>query len=130
MQDQTLIGKDKTVLLVDDDPFILNAYSSGLSRYGFSVYEAKDGQDAMDLLKDYIYDIVVLDLVMPKLSGFEVLKKLKKDVQLRKTPVVVLTNLNQDSDRQEVLGLGASDFLIKSETSLNDLVNAIIKTYH
>ena len=115
----------KSILLVDDDQFITIAYKDGLESAGYSVIVAHDGLEALESLKTSKPDIVLLELIMPKMNGFEVLQHMKKDDKLKSIPVLVLTNLSQDSDKQEALAEGAVDFLVKADISLKDLVTRI-----
>lgn len=115
----------KKILLADDEQFITIAYRDGLQRAGFIVVVARDGDETLILAKKEMPDVILLDLIMPKLNGFEVLKDLKKDAKLAKIPVVILSNLGQDSDEKEALKLGATDFYVKSDLSLEDLIKNI-----
>jgi CheY-like chemotaxis protein len=117
--------KNKTILVADDEQFIILAYKKGLELAGYNVIVARDGQETLDKVKELNPDLVLLDLIMPKLSGFEVMQALKKDPKLTKIPVFVLTNLSQDNDETEVKNLGAVNFFIKANVALNDVVLAI-----
>lgn len=115
----------KKILLADDEQFITIAYRDGLQRAGYTVVVARDGDEALTLAKKEMPDIVLLDLIMPKMNGFEALKELKSDPKLAKIPVVILSNLNQDTDEKETRQMGAVDFYVKSDLSLEDLVKNI-----
>jgi PleD family two-component response regulator len=112
----------KKLLVADDEQFISTAYGDGLGRAGFTVVVAHDGEEALDKITAEMPDLVLLDLIMPKLNGFEVLKKVKADDSLKSIPVVILSNLSQDTDEAEVKKLGAADFIVKSNISLQDLI--------
>ncbi|MBC7581916.1 response regulator [Aeromicrobium sp.] len=114
--------KPKTILLADDEEFILVAYKDGLERAGYVVVLAHDGAEAVALIKTAAPDLVLLDLIMPKLNGFEVLQAVRADPTLSGIPIAVFTNLSQLSDEQEARGLGAVDFIVKADVSLNDLL--------
>ena len=115
----------KTIVLADDESYIAIAYRDGLERAGFTVTVADNGQDALGaitLIKPYI---VLLDLIMPKMNGFEVLKAIKADPALVNIPIIVLSNLSQVTDEAEVRRLGANDFLIKSDYSLKQIIEKV-----
>lgn len=112
----------KTILLADDEQFIAIAYKDGLERAGYNVVVAHDGSEALDMLRANRPDLVLLDLIMPKMNGFEVLRTLKQDPNLADLPVIVLTNLGQSSDEAEARSYGAVDFIVKADISLKDLL--------
>ncbi len=118
------------ILLAEDDKFISLAYKDGLSRSGFEVVHAMTGTEAVALARKSKPDIILLDIIMPEMNGFEVLEELNKDVDLKKIPVVILSNLGQDSDIERSRELGADDYLIKSNVAMSEVVekvNQIIK---
>lgn len=115
----------KTIVLADDESYIAIAYRDGLERAGFAVTVANNGQDALGAITHIKPDIVLLDLIMPKMNGFEVLKAIKADPALSSIPVIVLSNLSQVTDEAEVLRLGATDFLIKSDFSLKQIIEKV-----
>lgn len=117
----------KKIVLADDEQFIAVAYNDGLTRAGYVVAVAHDGAEALEKVKSERPDLVLLDLIMPKMNGFEVLKAIKADPELYKIPVIVLSNLSQVTDEQEVRGLGAIDFLVKADVSLQELIEKIKK---
>jgi two-component system, OmpR family, alkaline phosphatase synthesis response regulator PhoP len=119
----------KKIVLADDEQFIAVAYSDGLTRAGYQIVVAHDGQEAFDKVKAEKPDLVLLDLIMPKKSGFDVLKELKAIPELAEIPVMVLSNLSQATDAAETKKLGAIDFIVKAEISLQDLVNRIDKLF-
>jgi len=114
-----------TILIVEDDKFLSSAYRLKFTKAGFSVHLARDGQEAMDLLKTIKPDCILLDLVMPVKDGFSVLSELKADTLLQTIPVIITSNLSQKEDIDKAKGLGAIDFVIKSDISLDDLVKKV-----
>ena len=120
-------GKNK-ILLVEDDEFLSRAYSDGLSRAGLEVDVARDGGEAMEKVKEEKQDLILLDLVMPTKNGFEVLEELRMDDDLKKIPVMILTNLGQDSDIEKGKNLGAIDYLIKTDLSMKEVIEKV--KYH
>src|SRR3989344_6433254 len=113
------------ILVAEDDQFILKAMTTKLTKEGFEVKIAVDGVQVLDILKSYIPDLIILDLLMPKKDGFEVLKEVKGDQRLKNIPIIIASNLGQENDIQQVLDLGATDYLIKSEFTLESLVQKI-----
>jgi DNA-binding response OmpR family regulator len=112
----------RKIVLADDEQFIAIAYKDGLTRAGFQVVTANDGAEALEKIKAEHPDLVLLDLIMPKMNGFEVLKALKADPSLQAIPVIVLSNLSQPTDETEVRQHGALDFIVKADLSLEDLI--------
>ena len=115
----------KTIVLADDEKFIAIAYNDGLTRAGYNVSVAHDGEEALAKIKELKPDLVLLDLIMPKMTGFEVLKAIKADAALKGIPIVILSNLSQATDESEARTLGATDFLVKSNISMQELIDHI-----
>lgn len=117
-----------TILIVEDDQLILEMYKDLLKANGFRVITANDGKKAVIRIKQQGADLILLDILMPGLNGFEVLKKLKTSEDTRQTPVIVLTNLGSaksNNDRQLALSLGAEDYMIKSLNTPDEIVARI-----
>lgn len=112
----------KIIVLADNDPFITRVYKTGLEEAGYSVIVAEDGEAALEEIRTHHPDLVLLELILPKLDGFMVLKTLKADETTAAIPVIILTSLSQQSDENEARTSGATDFLVKSEVSLNDIL--------
>lgn len=115
----------KKIVLADDEQFISIAYKDGLTRAGYDLTVAHDGEEALAKIKEVKPDLVLLDLIMPKKTGFEVIKEVKADPEIAQIPVIVLSNLSQHTDEEEVRQSGAIDFLVKSDISLEQLVARI-----
>ncbi|MFZ4631696.1 MAG: response regulator transcription factor [Patescibacteria group bacterium] len=117
------MGKNnvKKILLVEDDKAIAKALGIKLSH--FEVDLAHDGEEAIEAIAKKNYDLILLDIMMPKLDGFGVMEAMKK--KKNTTPIFILTNLNQDDDVKRAKDLGAKDFLVKSNISLLEIVNKI-----
>jgi len=113
------------VLVAEDDKFLIKAYSSKLKKEGFEAILAVDGEEAISQAMAKSPEIILLDLVMPKKDGFEVLSELKQSDKTRNIPVVVLSNLGQEEDIDRCKALGADDYLVKSSISINDVVEKI-----
>lgn len=113
------------VVLAEDDKFISRAYFDGLTRSGYEVVIASDGNEAIEQIHSFKPDIVLLDLIMPEKNGFEVLEEIKNDAVTKNIPVIILSNLGQDTDIQKGRDLGAADYLIKSNSSLDQVKEKI-----
>jgi len=111
------------ILLVEDDRFLIKAVYTKLTQKGFEVVLANDGDEAISKAKTEKPELVLLDMVLPKKSGFEVLRALKGDPETATIPVFILSNLAQDQDIQEGKALGAEDYIVKSNTSLSAIVD-------
>lgn len=116
------------VLVVEDDPFLSKVYESSFAGAGYTMAYAHDGEEALQLMSSFHPDVVLLDLVMPKKDGFEVLEAVKADPTLSGCKIVVLSNLGQPEDKAKCLALGAVDYLIKTDIAILDLV-AKVKNY-
>ncbi|MFH1175424.1 MAG: response regulator [bacterium] len=103
----------KRILLAEDDRFILEMYAEKLQANGHKVDLAEDGATAIELAEKNTPDLIMLDIIMPKKDGFEVLASLKKDKKLEKVPVILLTNLGQRQNIEKGLKMGATDYIIK-----------------
>lgn len=112
------------ILLGEDEEFVARSYIRKLQVEGYEVVHAHNGDEVLKLMSMEKPDLVILDLMMPIKTGFEVLQDLKTstDAALKKIPIIVASNLGQKSDIDTALSLGASDFLIKSNISLKELV--------
>jgi len=112
----------KIILLVDDDPLIIRMYQKKLSAEGYKVNTAFNGEEGLTSIKKEKPDLILLDVMMPKVNGVEVLKTLKKDSESAMIPVIILTNLGDDEKEiQAAKDLGALDYLVKSDISLEEL---------
>lgn len=112
----------RRILLVEDDHFLRKAAQTSLTRRGYQVVTAADGEEALRLVRTERPDLILLDLIMPKIQGFEVLRTLKADADTAAIPVIVLSNLGQDHDREATLAAGAIAHLVKANISLVELV--------
>ncbi len=113
------------IILVEDEQILLKALSIQLLSAGFEVLTANNGEAGLELIKKEKPDAILLDILMPKMTGFEVLEHLKKDAHLKNIPVIVLSNQGQEAEKQKGLSLGAADYYVKSDTDLSDLTNKV-----
>jgi two-component system phosphate regulon response regulator PhoB len=116
------------VLLVEDDRFLRKAADATLRQAGFRVVLAVDGEDALRQARAEIPDLILLDVIMPKLQGFEVLRELKADPTTKAIPVIILSNLGQESDTARALQAGAAEYVVKASLSLQELVKKVQDT--
>jgi two-component system, OmpR family, alkaline phosphatase synthesis response regulator PhoP len=115
----------KKVLLAEDDKFISRAYQDGLARAGIQVIAAYDGKEALEKLRSEKPNMLLLDLIMPVKDGFEVLTEMNMDETLKKIPVIILSNLGQDSDMQKGAEMGVKKYLVKSDWSMKEVVKTV-----
>lgn len=115
------------ILIVEDDVFLADLYKTKFTLEGFKVSAAYDGEKGLELAKKVEPDVILLDLVLPKMSGFDVLREIKLDKKVRDVPVILLTNLSQKSDVEKGLKLGADDYLIKAHFMPSEVVEKIKK---
>ncbi len=115
----------RKILFVEDEPSLQKTMEKILTQEGFKVLAALDGETGLNLIKKEKPDLVLLDLILPKKDGFEVLKEMKEDAELKDIPVIVLTNLEGMGDVEKALSLGATTYLIKANYELEDVVNRI-----
>jgi len=111
----------KRILLVEDDRFLRRACEASLRQRGFTVIAATDGEEGLRLARADHPDLILLDLLMPKLSGVEVLRALKADPDTKGIPVLILSNSSREQDVSEVASLGAVDYWVKANLSLKEL---------
>ncbi len=113
------------LLLIEDDTFLAGMYVTKLTMENFQVDLANDGKSGLEKVKKMKPDLILLDVLLPKMNGFDVLKSLKEDPTTRDIPVVLLTNLGQKSDVMKGLDLGAVDYLIKAHFMPSEVVAKI-----
>ncbi|PIS07738.1 response regulator [Candidatus Berkelbacteria bacterium CG10_big_fil_rev_8_21_14_0_10_43_13] len=119
--------ENKSILIVDDDPSLLDMYVERIKAEGAIVLEANNGEQAIKVAKEEHPQIILLDIMMPKTNGFEVLKDLKSDPDTAEIPIVILTALADDQKRRQAFTLGAADFIVKSEILPIDVVEKMRK---
>ena len=122
-----MTDKKAKVLIVDDDAFLSGIYATKLELEGFEVVSARDGEDGLKAAAKEMPDLILLDVLMPKLDGFEVLKRLKADAAVKAIPVIMLTNLGQKEDIEKGMQEGAADYLIKAHFVPAEAVEKIKK---
>ena len=115
------------ILIIEDDTFLSGIYASKFEKEGFQVFLGTDGEAGLKSAKNNIPDIILLDVLLPKLDGFEVLESIKQDEKIRHIPVILLTNLGQKEDVDKGLKLGATDYLIKAHFMPQETVDKVKK---
>ncbi|TSA57615.1 response regulator [bacterium] len=119
--------ENKRILIVEDDLFILNMYVTKLKSDGFIVESAEDGMSAIQMAKKNIPDVILLDVIMPVMDGFETLAQIKKEERLKDVPIILLTNLSQKPNIEKGLKMGAVDYIIKAHFTPSEVVDKIRK---
>lgn len=128
MDDSTTITSNSNqykILLVEDDDALASVYLTRLQAEGFDTKRVPNGEDALAGALEYKPDLVVLDVMMPKVSGFDVLDILRNTPETSKVKIIMLTALSQDSDKDRAQQLGADDYLVKSQIVIADVVERI-----
>ncbi|MFA6512322.1 MAG: response regulator [Patescibacteria group bacterium] len=115
------------VLLVEDEKMLADMYATKFSMEGYQIVNAYDGKEGLEAAKREKPNIILLDIIMPKLDGFAVLKELKADDAIKNIPVVLLTNLGQESDVKKGKDLGADDYFVKANHSPQEIVELVKK---
>lgn len=119
----------KTIFLVEDDPFLIDIYSTKFKKEGFQVEVIQNGEKALERIKEKIPDVLILDLVLPSLNGWEILHEIQRmkleNKNLEKMKIVILSNLGQKEDVEKGLQLGASKYLIKVFYTPDEVVKEI-----
>jgi len=117
----------KKILFIEDESALQKTFRVFIEQEGYKMVSALDGESGVNLAKLEKPDLILLDLILPRLHGFEVLKKLKEDYETKEIPVIILTNLENSEDINKALELGATTYLVKSNYTLSELVEKIKK---
>ena len=117
--------KKKKILVIEDDSLLANILINSIVREGFEAFNVLDGLQAIDTAKKLQPDLILLDLILPGLDGFEVLRQLKADNNLKKVPVFIISNLDSISDVRSAKVLGAEEYFIKANTNVKNIVKAV-----
>ena len=118
------------ILFIDDDNFLRKVYNAELSDQGHEVILAADGEEGVKKAKEEDPDLILLDMIMPKKNGFEVLTDLQSDPKTKNIPVIILSNLGQDDDIKKGKDLGAVDYLVKDNITLANILEKINHYLH
>lgn len=117
----------KKILFIEDESALQKTFRVFIEQEGYQMVSALDGESGFNLAKMEKPDLILLDLILPKLHGFEVLEKLKEDYETKEIPVIILTNLENPNDINKALELGAKTYLVKSNYTLSELVEKVKK---
>lgn len=115
----------KRLLLVEDDNALASVYLTRLQTEGFDVRRVANGEEALAAALNYKPDLIILDVMMPKVSGFDVLDILRNTPETANLKIVMLTALSQDSDKERAKSLGADDYLVKSQVVIADVIDRV-----
>jgi DNA-binding response OmpR family regulator len=115
----------QTILIVEDEPTLQKALTIALEKEQYRVKSALDGEIGLKLARETKPDLILLDLILPKMDGFEVLEELKKDENTKDLPVIILTNLESSQDIEKALVLGAKTYLVKANYDLKDVIQKV-----
>jgi DNA-binding response OmpR family regulator len=119
----------KKIVFVEDEEALQKTLGEILKQEGYEVALASDGEAGFSLIKSEKPDLILLDLILPKMDGFEVLKRLKADIDCKDIPVIVLTNLEGIGDVGKAIELGATTYLVKAQYSLDEVLEKIKKAF-
>lgn len=118
---------NKKILLVEDDPFLLDIYKKKFHLAGIEMRIAEDGQQALEMIQDDPPDVLLLDIVLPRVGGWQILEKIKSDKSLEKMQIIILSNLGQKEEVAKGLNMGAIRYLIKAQFTPNEIVEEVKK---
>ncbi len=118
----------KAILFIEDEPNLQKTVGQFLEKEGYQIKSALDGRLGLEIAKEFKPDLILLDLILPKKDGFQVLEELKKDQSTKEIPVIILTNLEEGSDVERALSLGATTYLVKANYELEEVVKKIKET--
>lgn len=116
---------DLRVLYIEDEKFFADTVEKVLSAVGYSVKQAGDGEIGLKLAREWKPNLILLDLLLPKIEGFEVLRQLKADLATQGIPIIILSNLNSEDDVKKATDLGAQHFFVKAVTMPTNIVNMV-----
>ena len=113
------------ILLIEDDAFLMKIYKAKLSHENFEVMMTTTGAAALEAVTQWPPHLILLDLIMPGKNGFEILQELRANANLANTPIIILSNLGQDADIQKAMELGANNYVVKTSSSIQDVIEVI-----
>lgn len=122
-------GKRLKVLIIEDDKFLQKILVTKFTKEGFDVRAASDGEEGLQQIAEFAPSLVLLDLILPKMNGFELLAEMRTNEKMRRIPVLILSNLSQEEDIKRTKELGAIDFMVKADLSINEVVTKVKESY-
>jgi len=120
---------EKTILIIEDDTFLQGLTANKLQAEGFEVNTVSNGNDALTEISTQNYDAIILDLMLPDVSGFDILKQIRSRETNNQVPVLIFSNLSDDKDIKMGLELGATDYLVKANFTLDELAEKVKKIF-
>jgi two-component system alkaline phosphatase synthesis response regulator PhoP len=120
-------SKKAKILMMEDNIFLRKLYRDKLTRAGFEFIEATNGEEGMNKVLNDKPSLVILDLILPRKNGFDVLTEMKNNPKIKNIPVIILSNLGQEMDIKEGMALGAKEYLVKSDVRLSEVVDKVKK---
>jgi DNA-binding response OmpR family regulator len=117
----------KKILIIEDDPYLIDVYKTKLEKEGFEVEIAESGEKGLEKLKEEKFDLLVLDIVLPKFNGFEILEKIKENKDIKDLKIIVLSNLSQKEEIERALSFGVEKYLIKAYFTPTEVIEEIKK---
>ena len=117
----------KKILLIEDEEVLISLLEKKITREGYEFFIARDGIEGLEKIKEIKPDLILLDIIMPKMGGFEVMEEMQKDEELKKIPIVVISNSGQPVEIDRIQKLGARDWLIKTEFDPQEVVEKVKK---
>jgi len=117
----------KKILLIEDEKIMINLLRKKLAGEGYDVTIARNGEEGLEIMRELKPNVVLLDIIMPKMGGFEVMQEMKKDPELSKIPIIIVSNSGQPVELSKAKELGARDWLIKTEFDPQEVVDKVVK---
>lgn len=117
----------KKILLVEDEEIMIDLLQKKLTKEGYEVSVARDGEEGLKVMKEVKPNLILLDIVMPKMGGFEVMEEMVKNEELKKIPVIIISNSGQPVELDRAQKLGAKDWLIKTEFEPQEVIDKVVK---
>ncbi len=122
-----MVNKRIKILVVEDEDFLLSLYETKLEQSGYEVVKASNGAEGISLAQLELPNLILLDILMPQVDGYEMLKRIKADGKTKKIPVIIFSNLSQKQEIEKGLQLGAKDYIIKTSVTPTELVGRVKK---
>ena len=117
----------KKILLIEDEEIMVNLLQRKLTQEGYEISVARDGEEGLKLIREVLPDLVLLDIIMPKKGGFEVMEVMQKDKNLKNIPVIIISNSGQPVELDRAKELGAKDWLIKTDFDPQEVLDKVVK---
>jgi len=117
----------KKILIIEDEKLMLDLLQRKLTKEGYEISVARDGEEGIRVIKEVKPNLILLDIIMPKMGGFEVMEEMNKDKELKKIPVIVISNSGQPVELDRAQNLGAKDWMIKTEFDPQEVIDKVVK---